>query len=106
MRFGQDDYAREFRTEVAYQRPPTQIGTVPISTLFSVMASPKQFVDDIAVQFENLANMPASHLTEEAKKNLYGYRGRADRHSERIQCALKGRHHGLSRSFGALCVGY
>ncbi len=57
---------------------PKQLGIVPAVTLFSVDASPKQYVADIAMQFDNIEDPPVSRMSERQRSRLYAYRGRRD----------------------------
>jgi hypothetical protein len=55
-----------------------QIGAIPVMTLFSVEASPKQMVMDIVPQFENLADRPVDHMAQTERAYYFAYQGKDD----------------------------
>ena len=65
-----------------------QVGSIATGSLFSTTASPKQFVDDVAKQFENLSNPPIKQMSEGEKAALFGYRGKKDAQRKAVREAL------------------
>ncbi|TIR79360.1 MAG: hypothetical protein E5X21_28280 [Mesorhizobium sp.] len=61
-----------------YTSVSRSIGTISTKTLFAATASPKQFLEDIAAQFENLAHDPVSQMSKEEKSHFFGFRGKHD----------------------------
>lgn len=57
---------------------PKRVGTVPPMSLFSVDSSPKQYVIDIATQFENIDDPPVSRMSAADRDNMFAYRGKRD----------------------------
>lgn len=54
------------------------IGVVPPLTMFSVDSSPKQFLNDIAAQFDALARDPVKEMSADQRADLFSYRGKHD----------------------------